>query len=340
MRQLIRALRVILSIGALGVTVLAVAAVLGFAVPAFDLLNHLQPLLFVGTLLSLLVVTPLLGRGNWRRFMLAATATGFMASAIAVIPEAASNLQDRPPLPQDGRQVIKVMTHNLFGRNYDMDSVLKVIAEEKPDILAFQEYFGEQRSELGPLLAAEYPYSVYCRGGKRANLGLYSRLPFTQQQDGACPDNAYGDQRTGHILGLFELPDGTSFSLMTSHLDWPAPKMARQREEFAALAEAARSVSGPLVLVGDFNSTSWSYALRNFGRDAGLTRQDHSVLTYPTLFFYLGDWRSTLPFLPLDHVLTRGVDVHELHAAGRTGSDHLPVVFSFSVGAAPEDSPL
>lgn len=331
MRQLISALRIILSIGALGVTGLALAAVLGFAVPAFDLLNHLQFFLFAGTLFSLLVITPLLGRGNWRRFMLAATATGFMASAIMVVPEAVASFQPRDPLPTDGRPVIKVMTHNLFGLNYDMDRVLQVIEEEQPDILAFQEYFGEQRSELGPKLQAQYPYSVYCRGGKRANLGLYSRIPFTQEQAEACPDNAYGEQRTGHILALFELSDGTKFSVMTTHLDWPAPKMERQREEFASLVETVRSTTGPLVLVGDFNSTSWSYALREFAREAGLVREDRNMLTYPALFYYLGGWRRTLPFLPLDHVMTRDIDIHDMHTADRTGSDHLPVVFTFSV---------
>jgi len=337
MRLLIRALRILLSIGALGVSALAVLAVLGFAVPYFDLLNHLQALLFIGTLLSLLFVPALLGRGVWRRFVLAATATGFFASAITVVPEFTASLQPRPPVPASGQTVVKVMTHNLFGMNYDMLRVLDVIKREQPDIIALQEFFGEQRSELGPLLKETYPYSVFCRGGKRANLGLFSKLPFTQEQGAACPDDAYGAQRTGHILGLFELPDGSHFSLMTTHLDWPAPKMARQREEFAELQAAVAEVEGPLVVVGDFNSTSWSYALRGFGRSTGLTRQDHGLLTYPALFYYLGGWRETLPFLPLDHVFTRGVAVHDLHTAGMTGSDHLPVVFTFTVDEGSPD---
>lgn len=332
MRLLISALRTILSLGALAFTVLAILAVLGFAVPTLDLLNHLQAPLFIGTLLSLLVVPALLGRGNWRRFMLAATATGFFASAITVVPEFVTSLQPRPPLPTDGRTVVKVMTHNLFGLNYDMLRVLDVIRQEQPDIIALQEFFGEQRSELGPLLKETYPYSVFCRGGKRANLGLFSKIPFTQEQAAACPDDAYGGQRTGHILGLFKLPDGSEFSLLTTHLDWPAPNMARQREEFDGLAQVVQGISGPLVVVGDFNSTSWSYALRNFTRNAGLTRQDHSLLTYPALFFYFDAWRPTLPFLPLDHVLTRDMSVHDLHAGAPTGSDHLPVVFTVSVG--------
>ncbi|MGB3028119.1 endonuclease/exonuclease/phosphatase family protein [Paradevosia shaoguanensis] len=330
MRLIISALRFILGTGALVFAVLAILAVLGFAVPYFDLLNHLQAVLFVGTLLSLLFVPAILRRGNWRRFMLAATATGFFASAITVVPEFAASLQPRPPVAE-GRATVKVMTHNLFGMNYDMLRVLDVIRKEQPDIIAVQEFFGEQRSELAPLLKETYPYSAFCRGGKRANLGLFSKIPFEQAQDGACPDNAYADQRTAHILARFALADGSQFSLLTTHLDWPAPRMARQREEFDLLASAIQQVSGPLVVVGDFNSTSWSYALRNFTRGAGLTREDHSLLTYPTLFHYFGAWRPTLPFLPLDHVLTRDVAVHELHAASATGSDHLPVVFTMSV---------
>ena len=37
--------------------------------------------------------------------------------------------------------------------------------------------------------------------------------------------------------------------------------------------------------------------------------------------------------VPLDHVLVRGgVQVHEIHAGTDTGSDHLPVFVTFSVG--------
>jgi len=43
------------------------------------------------------------------------------------------------------------------------------------------------------------------------------------------------------------------------------------------------------------------------------------------------------PFLPLDHVMTRnGVSVHEMYAGPDTNSDHLPVIFSFSVAPLTE----
>jgi endonuclease/exonuclease/phosphatase family metal-dependent hydrolase len=174
------------------------------------------------------------------------------------------------------------------------------------------------------------------RGGKRANIALYSRLPFVQVDDHACPDDAYGETRSGHIIATFTLKDGTRFSVMTTHLDWPAPKMARQAEQFETLREAIAKIDTPLILAGDFNSTSWSYALRDFTAAAGLTRQDHNIFTFP-MRFYIAGWRDTWPpFLPLDHVMTRGpVAVHGLHAGPATGSDHLPLIFTFSVGSGP-----
>ena len=337
MAIVIRLVRIALGLGAFGLSLLAIMAFLGFAVPVFDVLNHLQFLLFPGLIVALVIVTPLLGANRWRQFILAVTATGLLFSAFTVVPEAMAALQPRPPLPTDGRQVIKMMTHNLFGLNYDMQRVAGVVAEETPDIIALQEYFGEQSSELEPLLSAKYPYSVHCRGGKRANIALYSRLPFQQLDDHACPDDAYGTTRSGHIIVTFTLADGTRFSVMTTHLDWPAPKIARQAGQFETIREAVSKIDTPLVLAGDFNSTPWSYTFRGFVSSAGLTRQDHNVFTFPVRFYIARAWRDTWPpLLPLDHVMTKGpIEVHDLHAGPATGSDHLPLVFTFSVGSGP-----
>ncbi|WP_316359961.1 endonuclease/exonuclease/phosphatase family protein [Devosia sp.] len=84
-----------------------------------------------------------------------------------------------------------------------MEKVTAAIFAEDPDIIVLQEYFGEQATDLHPLLLAKYPFFVRCKGGKRANLGLYARMPFVQVDDGACPNDAYGTTRTAHILATF-----------------------------------------------------------------------------------------------------------------------------------------
>lgn len=328
MSFLLKLIRLGLVLGALGVATLSILALFGFAVPELDLLNHAQIFLLPGTLIGLAIVAIAL-RGRWRGVAMVYALVGIAASANVMVPEFVGSMQQRPTAPEGG--TVTMMTHNLFGMNYEMEKVEAAILAEQPDIIVFQEYFGEQATELHPLLLAEYPFFVRCRGGKRANLGLYSRLPFEQVQDGACPNNAYGTTRTAHILATFQAPNGKPFSVITTHMDWPIP-VQRQHDQLSALSALVDSIEGPLILAGDFNSTPWSYSLRDFVARTGLVRQTMNLLTYPMSWYYLRAWRETIPFLPLDHVMTRGgIVVHALHAGRPTASDHLPVVFTFSV---------
>jgi endonuclease/exonuclease/phosphatase (EEP) superfamily protein YafD len=323
-RVILGLLRLIAALVIIGATLPALLALLGFVVPLFDIFNHLQLLLFFGTLGATLLSLVLRMRRGWQVVAVA----GLLASSWTFVPEWVSSLMPRQAVSDT--TTIKVMTHNIFGLNFDMERVDEAIRAEDPDIVALQEYFPEQ-SGLDALLADRYPYSVRCRGGKRANLGLYSKLPFEKTMEPeACPANAQGAQRIAHIVGRFTLSTGTSFSLMTTHMDWPYP-IERQRDQMAAAAESINAIEGPLVVVGDFNSTPWSYALKAFEASSGLRRETRNLVTYPELFTVPRGMLRLEPFLPLDHVFQRGVIVSELHRGVQTGSDHLPVVFTFSV---------
>lgn len=328
MPVLLTLIRLCLVLGALGVATFAILALFGFAVQELDLLNHAQMLLLPGTLVALLVLALAL-RGWGRSAAIIYALVGLAASANVMLPEFLGAQRARPAAPTEGS--IRIMTHNLFGLNYEMAKVTAAILAEDPDIIVLEEYFGDQASELHPLLLAKYPFVVRCRGGKRANLGLYSRIPFDQQEDGACPSDAYGTTRTAHILAGFQTGDGKPFSVITTHMDWPIP-VSRQQEQLSALSEVLDKLEGPMILSGDFNSTPWSYALRQFVANNGLVRETMNLFTFPMRWHYLGAWRDTIPFLPLDHVMTRGgIVVHEIGVGRATASDHLPVVFSFSV---------
>lgn len=329
MRLLIGLVRLGIGLGTVGVSLLALLALFGFASPMLDLFNHAQLFLFAGTLLAL-VLALLLFAGRWKRWIAGMAAAGLLASAVTFVPELVSGLAPRS-LPAAERPVLTLMSHNLFGLNYEMERVAALIEKEDPDFVVLQEYFPEQSGELHPMLRERYPYFVRCRGGKRANLGFYARLPFVGATDaGECPDDAYGEQRTARIAGRFVLADGTPLTVMTTHLDWPVP-VGRQVEQFAELQAAVAAVEGPLVLAGDFNSTPWSYALRGFAQRAGLVRETRNLVTFPNRFM-LRRMFETLPFLPLDHIFsTASVTVHEVWAGADTGSDHLPVFARFTV---------
>jgi endonuclease/exonuclease/phosphatase (EEP) superfamily protein YafD len=328
MSLIVKLVRLGLVLGALGVACLSLLALFGFAVPELDLLNHAQIFLLPGTAIGLVLILVLL-RGTVRGMAAIVSLAGLAASLNVMVPETIGAMTSRPSAPESG--TLTVMTHNLFGKNYLMDQVMAAILDDDPDIIVLQEYFGDQAIDLHPLLLTHYPYFVRCQGGKRANLGLYSRIAFVQAEDGACPNNAYGTTRTAHILAQFETESGKSFSVITTHMDWPMP-VDRQREQLTALSELLDNIEGPLILAGDFNATPWSYALRDFVGRNGMVRETMNLFTFPMSWYYLGAWRDTVPFLPLDHVMTRdGITVHDIGVGNPTASDHLPVVFRFSL---------
>ena len=73
-----------------------------------------------------------------------------------------------------------------------MSGVSAMIHSENPDIVALVEYFPGQREPLHPLLVPDYPYFAICTGGRRANLALYARLPFTVAPGDPCDWDADG----------------------------------------------------------------------------------------------------------------------------------------------------
>ncbi|WP_417581162.1 endonuclease/exonuclease/phosphatase family protein [Pelagibacterium sp.] len=310
---------------------MAIAAVLGFIYPAMDLFNHVQPILFFG-LLALMVATPVFVRFRIiRALALSIAATGFVASSVIYIPELVAGLLPRTA-PLQAEQTYRLMTFNVFGRNEEPESLVANILDVDADIVALQEYGPGLRSAVHPDLTERYPHFQYCAGGQRAFVGLYAKLPFEPLDADACSSSIMSTDRTARIIVRFQTENGPAFSLATTHNDWPAP-ITRQAEQFATLREALSTVEPPLIIVGDFNSTPWSYALRSFVSAAELTRHTYNLPTFPTLWYYLRDWRAMFPILPIDHVMTRGqIAIHDLRAGQPSGSDHLPIIVDFSVG--------
>jgi len=310
---------------------MAIVAVLGFIYPAMDLFNHVQPILFFG-LLALLLAAPFFVRFRpLRALALSIAATGLVASSAIYVPELVAGFTPRTATADDG-PTYRLMTFNVFGRNEEPESIFDTVLAVDPDFLALQEYSPDVRGVLHPLLTDIYPHFQYCAGGQRAFVGLYSRLPFEPLEEDTCSSSIMATDRTARIIVRVEAETGPDFSLATTHNDWPAP-ITRQAEQFATLRDALATVEPPLILVGDFNSTPWSYALKTFVSETGLVRHTRNMPTFPMLWYYLRDWRPALPFLPLDHVMTRGpVAIHALSTAAPSGSDHLPIIVEFSVG--------
>ena len=91
MRFILGLLRVLAALLILATALPAILALFGFAVPFFDLFNHLQLLLFFGTLAAAIASLVLVMRRWWQVLAI----IGFAASAWTFMPEWLSSLAPR-----------------------------------------------------------------------------------------------------------------------------------------------------------------------------------------------------------------------------------------------------
>jgi endonuclease/exonuclease/phosphatase (EEP) superfamily protein YafD len=98
---------------------------------------------------------------------------------------------------------------------------------------------------------------------------------------------------------------------------------------FADLAELVAQETMPVIVIGDFNATPWSYAFKDFSSETGLVNSQNGYGLDAT-------WPSTFPvtLVPLDHMLHSDSLTTVTRKVGPDlGSDHLPLLVEVSRSA-------
>ncbi|RME87310.1 MAG: hypothetical protein D6771_00680 [Zetaproteobacteria bacterium] len=141
-------------------------------------------------------------------------------------------------------------------------------------------------------------------------IGVLSRWPIVHTEAHRLPGSRHG---RGAIVAQIRTPIG-EIAVICTH--WSLRERARlvQAETTAAIA---RSLSAPVVLMGDLNCTPAGTAYRRLCEQANL----HGLRAAPPT------WPSWRPRRAIDHILCspelRCVEAHTLHTRF---SDHLPLV--------------
>lgn len=303
----------------------AIAGLLAFAIWPMDPFNHFQPVIlplsFVGFLISAIFAY----RQPFRGLMLTICATGFAASTLVVVPEVVGALTAPKNVVTDDDSM-RLMTFNIYAKNDDYDALFEAIEKENPDFLLVQEYWREHREELSPRIEKLLPNFIFCQGGKRSFLAIYSRFPISETTGHDCNEEISNGQR--HSIISVKVEAEIPFNLVTTHFDWPIPA-DRQFEQMRKVASSLNSIEGPLLIGGDFNSTPFSYTHKNFVKNTGLTRAVWLTPTWPAPPTYPIDMP---PWLQLDHILYRGdFVVSEPRRGENGGSDHFPLIVDFKL---------
>jgi endonuclease/exonuclease/phosphatase (EEP) superfamily protein YafD len=242
----------------------------------------------------------------------------------------------------DAEPRLKVVAFNLWYRNTDPAATLAYLAHSGADVIGLVEATPRLKDALAPLTVL-YPYRVDCVGtDPDCEIMLLSKRPLRNatagKVDGRYPYIAEGEIDWG----------GRAVTVAMTHLSWPfllpkqpvldatvlepplpefpdVPRLT-QSLQAANLASHVNGLPKNLVLMGDFNSASWSGMQAAFRAATGLDNRGHYLPSWPTF---------TWPIfrLPIDHVFVRGgARVTDLRPGPSVGSDHLPIEAEIGFG--------
>jgi endonuclease/exonuclease/phosphatase (EEP) superfamily protein YafD len=214
------------------------------------------------------------------------------------------------------------MLINVNTDHGDPVRVGRAILEYDPDVLVLEEVNVRWLEKLAGCLIG-YPHSETRPRPDNFGIALYSRLPLR-----GCEVLEVGGAGIPSIRARIISAAG-EFTVIATHPLRPggAEYTERRNAHLAALPDLVRSCSAPVVLVGDLNTTPWSYHFRRLVRDSGLRDSSRGRGVQPT-------WPADLwPLrIPLDHCLhSPEIDVVNKEIGPSVGSDHLPVIVDFAL---------
>ncbi len=279
----------------------------------FDLSSHFRLqyawLLGICTVLFVALRQPL-GAG--------ATMAGMLINVWSILP-----VYVRRPSQQNSR-TFRAMSANLWTRNRSYEKVRRYLRTINADFMVLQEVHDEWLSALQEL-RGDYPFSkwVSLRGG--FGLLLLSRLPVEQVD--VVPTGTAG---LPSIVARLQLGE-ERLTVIGTHPHSPTTprRTAFRNRHLAHLAEMVAAQRGPVMVLGDLNTTSWTEAFQQFLQHAKLQDSRVGFGLQPT-------WPVFLPFLgiPIDHcAASSDVIIVQRRVGSNIGSDHYPIIVDFAIGA-------
>lgn len=233
---------------------------------------------------------------------------GQTAHASSVAP--ATN--DRNPL------AVRIAAANVLHKNREFARLFEWLQAEQPDVIAIEEVSAPWLAQL-VALEADYPHRRVSPSNGRFRTVMLSRWPIDAD---FVPRLAAADARNVEAVVRVR---GRPIRVVAVHATWPLTPAhaARRNLEFAGFASGARTVSEPLVLIGDFNSSALSPHFQStLLADAGLRSAAAGYGWQPT-------WPvGVLPLgIQIDHALVSSqLEVVSFRRGPEIGSDHRPIV--------------
>ncbi len=212
---------------------------------------------------------------------------------------------------------IRLLSLNVHFLNREFQPTLDLVADEQPDVILLMEITPEWAEAMKPLEAV-YGHSHVMPSRRTDGMALYSRFPIAEFTVERCPGI-----NLPTLIAAIDAPNGR-VTIVGTH---PAsPGNARLFEarniQLAMVADWAAERRGPVILLGDLNTTSWSPYFRDLVSASGLRDTRYGFGVEPTW-----PWLPLPLRIPIDHCLvTPHFGVVARRVGPDVGSDHRPIV--------------
>ena len=236
-------------------------------------------------------------------------------------------------------QTLRVMTYNIhvgvgMDKKLDLPRIASVIKQQHADLVGLQEVDrGVERTgrvdeiaELAKLTHMDYAFAFNLKyQGGQYGVAILSRYPI-KSTDHRLYKNTREAERRGLIRAEVDV-GGRIMNFVTTHLDYQYDD--GRLFEAQQLLAALKDVTGPLIVVGDFNDVPAGGAyklMRGQFDDAWSDGQPADPgYSYP----------ADKPAKRIDYILFRKGDrirTKEVWIVNTLASDHVPVVADLEIG--------
>ena len=295
--------------------VITVAFSVGTLLPidhfAIQLFTHFR-LQYLVVSLGLLLLFKYL-RSPW---LTGAIAAGVVLNAVLVLPWYVGEDET------SGGVELKLLHANVLSSNTEYDRLIRLLDTEAPDLVMLQEVSPDWLVALDEL-RANYPYSYAEAREGNFGIALFSRVPLRSVSHFDSPPFGYPT-----IVASLDI-DGQVLHFIGTHPMIPVSGTFydARNEQLAGVARLLGKQAEPKILVGDLNLSQWDINYKLLEQQGGVRNARKGFGILPT-------WPVFLPFamIPIDHVLvSETISVTGFYSGPRIGSDHLPLVVTFSL---------
>jgi len=327
-----RAIIFILRAGAWGVVALALILTfvgLGGAVwPKADFLNQFAPVWAVVGLSALLLLA---FSGGGRGPASAAALLLVAGAAILMGPDLAARASRH--WAQTPHQV-RIVQFNVWKGNRTAGRAADWVLAQDADIVVLEEA-ANRGEEVARRLAPRYPFRVTCRGARTCSTVILSRRPPIASQ-GLARGDAENRKALSAAWARYDF-GGRALTVFAVHLSRPWPWGGQEEDRTKLIAEVRKLPDPNLIVLGDFNTTPWTFAGKRQDAALQMNRITRALFTWPLYYRPRVRVYPTVPIMPIDQAYLRpGLLPVAVRSGPELGSDHRPVVIDLAWAPLPD----